>query len=135
MKAPLTQFSKFNNFRWVEKSFSIFVPSVWKLHNPYCHNQGEQNWSPYWEPKTTFSEKGKNRVSCTNPWFDNQRACPKVWQYWLWRFQGRKTQNEYLIIVCQNLISLVINLNFFSYFFGVHCSYSMVFYLETIEVS
>ena len=39
---PLTQFSKFNNFLWVcwflGKNLSNFVPPVWKLHNPYCHN-------------------------------------------------------------------------------------------------
>ena len=38
----LTQFSKFNNFLWVcwflGKNLSNFVPLVWKLHNPYCHN-------------------------------------------------------------------------------------------------
>ena len=40
--SPLTQFSKFNNFLWVcwflGKNLSNFVPPVWKLHNPYCHN-------------------------------------------------------------------------------------------------
>ena len=39
---PLHQFSKFNNFLWVcwslGKNLSNFVPPVWKLHNPYCHN-------------------------------------------------------------------------------------------------
>ena len=39
---PLTQFSKFNHFVWVcwflGKNLSNFVPPVWKLHNPYCHN-------------------------------------------------------------------------------------------------
>ena len=40
--SPLTQFSKFNNFLWVcwflGKNISNFVPLIWKLHNPYCHN-------------------------------------------------------------------------------------------------
>ena len=38
----LIQFSKFNNFLWVCwllcKNLSNFVPPVWKLHNPCCHN-------------------------------------------------------------------------------------------------
>ena len=42
LPSPLTQFSKSNNFRWVcwflGKNLSNFVPSVWRLHNPYCHN-------------------------------------------------------------------------------------------------
>ena len=37
-----TQFSKFNNCLWVcwflGKNISNFVPLIWKLHNPYCHN-------------------------------------------------------------------------------------------------
>ena len=40
--SPLTQFSKFNNFLWVcwflSKNLSNFLPPVWKLHYPYCHN-------------------------------------------------------------------------------------------------
>ena len=39
---PLVQFSKFKNFLWVcwflGKNLSNFVPPVWKLYNPYCHN-------------------------------------------------------------------------------------------------
>ena len=42
LPSPLTQFSKSNNFLWVcwflGKNLSNFVPSVWRLHNPYCHN-------------------------------------------------------------------------------------------------
>ena len=42
LRPPLIQFSKFNNFLWVcwflGKNLSNFVPPVWKLHNPYCHN-------------------------------------------------------------------------------------------------
>ena len=41
--SPLVQFSKFNNFLLVcwflGKNLSNFVPPVWKLHDPYCHNQ------------------------------------------------------------------------------------------------
>ena len=41
--SPLTQFSKFNDFLWVcwflGKNLSNFIPPVWKLHNPYCHNE------------------------------------------------------------------------------------------------
>ena len=48
--SPLTQFSKFNNFLWVcwffGKNLSDFVPPVWKLHNPYCHNMHWQCRSP-----------------------------------------------------------------------------------------
>ena len=40
--SPLIQNSKFNNFLWVclslFKNLSNFVPSAWKLHKPYCHN-------------------------------------------------------------------------------------------------
>ena len=40
--SPLIQNSKFNNFLWVcwflGKNLPNFVYSVWKLHNPYCHN-------------------------------------------------------------------------------------------------
>ena len=40
--SPLLQNSKFNNFLWVCwflcKNISNFVPLIWKLHNPYCHN-------------------------------------------------------------------------------------------------
>ena len=40
--SPLVQFSKFKNFLWVcwflGKNLSNFVPPIWKLHNPYCHN-------------------------------------------------------------------------------------------------
>ena len=36
------QILKFNNFLWVcwflGKNLSNFVPLIWKLHNPYCHN-------------------------------------------------------------------------------------------------
>ena len=39
--SPLTQFSKLNNFLWVcwflGKNLSNFVPSDWKLYNPYYH--------------------------------------------------------------------------------------------------
>ena len=39
---PLIQNSKFNHFLLVcwflGKSLSNFVSPVWKLHNPYCHN-------------------------------------------------------------------------------------------------
>ena len=39
---PLVQFSKYNNFLWVcwflGKNLSNFVPSAWKLNNPYYHN-------------------------------------------------------------------------------------------------
>ena len=47
--SPLSQFSKFNNFLWVcwflGKNLSNFVPPVWKLHNPYCHNtQSKVRW-------------------------------------------------------------------------------------------
>ena len=41
--SPLVQFSKFTNFLFVcwflGKNLSNFVPPVWKLHTPYCHNQ------------------------------------------------------------------------------------------------
>ena len=52
--SPLTQFSKFDNFLWVcwflGKNLSNFVPFIWKLHNPYCHNM-------YWHlsPHKKFS--------------------------------------------------------------------------------
>ena len=40
--SPLVQLSKFKNFLWLcwflGKTLSNFIPSVWKLHNPYCHN-------------------------------------------------------------------------------------------------
>ena len=40
--SPQIQNSKFNHFPWVcwflGKNLSKFVPPVWKLHNPYCHN-------------------------------------------------------------------------------------------------
>ena len=43
---PLIQFSKFNNFLWVcwflGKKLFDFVPLVWKLNNPYCHNPKTQ---------------------------------------------------------------------------------------------
>ena len=48
LPAPLTQFSKFNNFLWVcwflDKNLSNFVPPVWKLHNPYCHSLRQWVW-------------------------------------------------------------------------------------------
>ena len=38
----LIQNSKFDNFLWVcwflSKNLSNFIPPVWKLHTPYCHN-------------------------------------------------------------------------------------------------
>ena len=41
---PENQHIQFNNFLWVcwflGKNLSNFVPSAWKLHNSYCHNQG-----------------------------------------------------------------------------------------------
>ena len=41
--SSLIQNSKFNHFLWVcwflGKNLSNFVPPVWKLHNPYCHNK------------------------------------------------------------------------------------------------
>ena len=40
--SPLHQFSKFNNFLWIccflGKNLSNFIPSAWKLNNPYYHN-------------------------------------------------------------------------------------------------
>ena len=49
--SPLTKFSKFNNFLWVcwflGKNLSNFVPPVWKLHNPYCHNHQWSEFSSY----------------------------------------------------------------------------------------
>ena len=45
--SPLTQFSKFNDFLWVcwflGKNLPNFVPSVWKLHNPYCHKVNKRS--------------------------------------------------------------------------------------------
>ena len=45
--SPLTQFSKFHNFLWVcwflGKNISNFVPTVWKLHNPYCHTRHSES--------------------------------------------------------------------------------------------
>ena len=58
-ETPLTQFSKFNNFFWVcwflGKSLSNFVPPVWKLHNPYCHNFSTSDTctSTKWKSKQT----------------------------------------------------------------------------------
>ena len=46
--SPLTQFSKFDNFLWVclflGKNLSNFVPPVWKLLIPYCHNGQPTRW-------------------------------------------------------------------------------------------
>ena len=54
--SPLVQFSKFKNFLWVSwflgKNLSNFVPPVWKLHNPYCHNTQWASRDP-----TCISEK------------------------------------------------------------------------------
>ena len=45
--SPLTQFSKFYKILWecwsLCKNLSKFVPPVWKLNNPYCHN----DWALY----------------------------------------------------------------------------------------
>ena len=45
--SPLIQNSKFNKFLWVcwflGKNLSNFVSPIWKLHNPYCNNQGYPN--------------------------------------------------------------------------------------------
>ena len=68
----LIQFSKFKNFLCVcwflGKNLSNFVPSVWKLHNPYCHNiqryyrlwriqQRLTNLERFWSKKRTSSKK------------------------------------------------------------------------------
>ena len=48
--SSLTQFSKFNNLLWFwGKNLSNFVPPVWKLQNPCCHNQeiGLRTWLVY----------------------------------------------------------------------------------------
>ena len=51
-------FSELNNFLWVcwflGKNLSNFVPSVWKLHNPYCHNLHESlNGVIWWKHSST----------------------------------------------------------------------------------
>ena len=61
--SPLVQFSKFKNFLWVcwflGKNLSNFLPPVWKLHNPYCHNLRTKALSCclflHWSGKTLHS--------------------------------------------------------------------------------
>ena len=52
---------KFNDFLWVcwflGKNLSYFVPPVWKLHNPYCHNLHASIWFLI---KFTFHTYGYN---------------------------------------------------------------------------
>ena len=55
--SPLHQFLKFNNFLWVcwflGKNLTNFVPSAWKLDNPYYHSRDYdeltyRNWQSIW---------------------------------------------------------------------------------------
>ena len=60
--SPLIQFSKSNNFLWVcwflGKNLSSFVPPVWKLHNPYCHN-GDDHTPILADRLSLFQSEGK----------------------------------------------------------------------------
>ena len=56
--SSLTQFSKFNHFLWVcwfiGKNLSNFLPPIWKLHNPNCHNVLLWTW-PLCSAKSLFN--------------------------------------------------------------------------------
>ena len=70
LRLPLIQFSKFNDFLrvcwFLGKNLSNFLPLVWKLHNPYCHNVQRYKFttSPELSNKTI-----KRRTSITLIWF------------------------------------------------------------------
>ena len=79
--SPLTQFSKFNNFLWVcrflGKNISNFVPPVWKLHNPYCHNQ-HPIWLDYRSVQTDQAEGFVTYLRyriCIAAWHSVTAAC------------------------------------------------------------